>query len=365
MKANIVVDPMFGDGGKGITVDYLCSKSNPYSTIVVRFSGGQQAGHNVVIDNTSHVHSNFASGALRGFNSYFSHHCTIYPVTIARERKVLLEKGGSVDLSVHPLTMVTTPADVAYNRITERKNGHGSCGLGIGATMHRNLKTGYKLYAIDLLHPEFLAVKLDYIFQYYLNLCKDVHESGALCEIYNIERKAFNEALSLIDIRIKDYEHLMQYEEIIFEGSQGVLLDMDHGIFPNVTYANTTSKNALEICKDLGIDDIELYYPTRCYQTRHGAGWMSNNSHVELVNTEHEINHYNQYQKEFRIGELDYDLLNHAIRIDSIYSDGPYLKNLVVTCMDQRPGFVFDNSKLFHSYNNILYSYSADSKTFR
>lgn len=51
---------------------------------------------------------------------------------------------------------------------------------------------------------------------------------------------------------------------------------MDHGVFPNVTYAHTTSKNAYEICKKLDIEDIEMYYVTRSYATRHGNGWMSN-----------------------------------------------------------------------------------------
>lgn len=165
------------------------------------------------------------------------------------------------------------------------------------------------------------------------------------------------------DFQIEPYNFLNGYDNLIFEGSQGIMLDMNHGLFPNVTYANTTSKNALEICKKLDIKDIEIYYVTRCYQTRHGAGWMSNRESIVLINTEDEINKFNNWQKEFRIGEIDYNLLNHAYRIDNIYSEG-IPKNLVVTCLDQRPDFEFDYSRLEQKFNKIFKSYSANSETF-
>jgi adenylosuccinate synthase len=138
---------------------------------------------------------------------------------------------------------------------------------------------------------------------------------------------------------------------------------MNHGIFPNVTYGNTTSKNALEICKILDIKNIELFYITRCYQTRHGAGWMSNEDKIALTNTQDEINVFNEWQKNFRIGEIDYKLLDYAHSIDNLYSKG-LPKNLVVTCMDQRPGFEFDYQQLKTRFKQIYNSYSADSKTF-
>ena len=88
-KAQIVLGSLLGDEGKGITTDYLCKK-NPFGTIVVRFSGGHQAGHNVKIGKVSHVHSNLGSGTLRGVPSYFSEHCTFYPVTLENELRVIL-----------------------------------------------------------------------------------------------------------------------------------------------------------------------------------------------------------------------------------------------------------------------------------
>jgi len=373
MKCSIVVGYLFGDEGKGITTDFLCSKSTIDDTIVVRFSGGQQAGHNVKIKDVTHVHSNYGSGTLRGVPSYFSEHCTVYPVTLFNETKVLQPKIKYIPkLIYHPLVKITTPADVAYNRLTELKLGHGSCGLGVAATMKRNETSGHKLFAIDLTHPEILFEKCKDIYWYYRRLIgEDPYETQKFNEFFDKEQYQFENAIDKLSFDIKSYEILKYYKDIIFEGSQGIMLDMDHGIFPHVTYSNTTSKNALEICKKLNVpqDDIDIYYVTRCYQTRHGAGWMTNQNEyllkpVELINTEDEINQYNDWQKDFRIGEIDYELLYYAHRVDSIYSEG-IRKNLVVTCLDQRPGFEFQYNELGVSYDKIFHSFSADSRTFK
>ncbi len=366
IKSHIILGSCFGDEGKGITTDFLCRK-NLNETIVIRFSGGHQAGHNVKIGTTSHVHSNYGSGALRGAPSYYSEHCTVYPVTLYNEREILLSKLPhdrlEPELYYHPLVNVTTPADVAYNRITELKLRHGSCGLGVAATMKRNNISGHKLFGIDLLCPEILDEKIQGIYWYYRQLI-DEKDLKLYNNIFQEEISYFNHAIKKLVFKIKPYTFLKNYQNLVFEGSQGIMLDMDHGIFPHVTYSNTTSKNALEICRKLGIDDIEIYYVTRCYQTRHGFGWMSNRKEIELVNTNDEINTYNEWQREFKIGEIDYDLLNHAFRIDNIYSEN-IIKNLVVTCLDQRPGFNFDYNRLEIKFNHIFCSYSADSENFK
>lgn len=353
---------MFGDSGKGITTDYLCSQNTYMKKIVVRFSGGQQAGHNVRIGDISHVHSNFGSGTLRGVPSYFSEHCTIYPLTMYRERMVLQSKGIVPELYIHPLTNVTTPCDVAFNRLTEQKNGHGSCGLGVSATMKRNTQFPRKLFAIDLKNRILLEEKLKSIHRYYLNILSR-KEKVEYLKLFTPENECFLESLKEVSFNVQPYDFLKNYPEIIFEGSQGILLDMDHGIFPNVTYANTTSKNALDICKKIDESNVDIYYITRCYQTRHGNGWMSNNNKIELIRNEEEINVYNEWQKDFKIGEIDYDLLNYALEIDKIYS-GEISKNLVITCNDQRPHFNFETEKLKTKFKRIFKSQSSDSNDF-
>lgn len=105
--AQIIIGLGFGDEGKGITTDFL-AQQNPES-VVIRFSGGQQAAHTVMMDNKKHIHSSFASGALRGLPSYFTEHCTIHPTFLFNEMEELKKKNGNTELHIHPLAKVTTP----------------------------------------------------------------------------------------------------------------------------------------------------------------------------------------------------------------------------------------------------------------
>ncbi len=351
-KAKIVIGLGFGDEGKGITTDFLC---NEYpEAMVVRFSGGQQAAHTVMYEGKKHVHSSFCSGALRGLPSFFSEHCTIYPSFLYNEQKELEKKNGNTTLYIHPLAKVTTPFDVWHNRNNVKNLSHGSCGKGIGATMKRN-EGPYKLYAIDLVAPKPLLIeRLKSIANYY-----GISDSEDLQN----EVSYFLQSVAAIDWKIKDYSFLKQYETIIFEGSQGVLLDMNHGVFPNVTYANTTAKNAIEICNKLQIDDIETFYVSRSYVTRHGNGWMLNEEEITLINNEEETCTYNEYQKHLRFGKLNLELLLHAKSIDQIYN--PSTKNnIVITCLDQLSEKI-DMNVLQTNFNTIYGSYSPESKNFK
>lgn len=351
-KAQIVIGLGFGDEGKGITTDFL-ARQNPQS-VVIRFSGGQQAAHTVMIEDRKHVHSSFASGALRGLPSYFTEHCTIHPVFLLNEQKELKEKKGNIELHIHPLAKVTTPFDVWQNRTNTRNLEHGTCGKGIGATMKRH-ESPYKLFAADLIAPrEMLIEKLKGIAYYYGFADEN--------EIRELLQDFFN-AIDKIEWNIDDYAFLNSFDHLIFEGSQGILLDMDHGIFPNVTYAHTTSKNACEVCRFLKIEDIEIYYVTRSYATRHGNGWMSNEKEIGLKNNEEETCTFNEYQKELRLGTLDYDLLNYALKLDAAYSY-PAKKNLVITCLDQTDE-KFDPGKLNTEFDTVYGSFSPRSEDFK
>ncbi|UZT96338.1 adenylosuccinate synthetase [Chryseobacterium fluminis] len=351
-SAKIVIGLGFGDEGKGITTDFL-AQQHPES-IVIRFSGGQQAAHTVMIGDKKHIHSSFASGALRGLPSYFSEQCTIHPTFLFNERKELIQKNGSVELYIHPLAKVTTPFDVLYNRKNVKNLEHGTCGKGVGATMKRN-ESPFKLFAVDLIAPRTMLIeKLKGIAHYYgFEDGKDIENA----------LEDFFEAVDEIDWKIEGYEYLKSYDHLIFEGSQGILLDMDHGVFPNVTYASTTSKNACEICRLLKIEDIEIFYVTRCYSTRHGSGWMSNENELTLKNNEEETCTFNEFQKDLRFGDLDYDLLNYALKSDQAYGVAQK-KNLVITCLDQLEE-TFQIQKLKVTFDKIFGSYSPYSKDFK
>jgi adenylosuccinate synthase len=142
------------------------------------------------------------------------------------------------------------------------------------------------------------------------------------------------------------------------------MLDMDHGVFPHVTHANTTTKNAHDVLDKLGVTDRHVYYITRCYSTRHGSGPFPDEK-LDLVNTEEEINVFNEFQKEFKTASINYNMLNQALAFDSIYTNkNVKSKNLVVTCLDQIPNFEFDYDQLNTTFSSIYESRSPKSENF-
>lgn len=340
MNTHIVLGLNYGDEGKGRVVDSLCSSPYINNPIVVRFSGGQQCGHTVINNNGKHVHSTFPSGTLRGCDGYISEHCTFSPTYFLNEVDVLerILLSAKVDnklvyfpkLYIHPLTKITTPWDVKLNRDNELKNNHGSCGMGVGETMRRHLETPYKLHAIDLFNERLLRTKLEL----FSNALGDIPLNDFIDDC--------NQSAKIL--RLASYD-ILKNRNIIFEGSQGILLDMDHGFFPHVTYANTTAKNAVDICNKIGRQMTNRHYVTRSYMTRHGNGPFHTECELELVNTEEEINVENQWQGKFRVGKLDYELLQYAYTVDSLYypfgEDIP--KTLHVTCMDQVSSIQIDD----------------------
>jgi len=332
-KALIVIGLGFGDEGKGLTVDWLCEKAkNP---IVIRFSGGQQAGHTVEREGIKHTFSNFGAGTLLGISTYFSEHTTFYPVGIKYEKLILNKKGFNPKLIIHPMSRITTPWDVFENRACKTTLSNGSCGQGVGKTMKRNEGT-YQLRAIDLFNEDIFRAKLSQIEKnYYIRKFKLTDALSKEISEFHFAIKELISDINALNFEIADYNYLKQFKTLIFEGSQGVMLDMDHGIFPNVTYANTTSKNAMEICDKLKIKDRHVYGVTRAYSTRHGKGdGEYEGEPIELLDTKHEININNKYQGEFLCTKLDYRKLEYAYIIENLYSK-KYKHSLMVTCCNQ------------------------------
>jgi len=315
MKYQAVIGLGFGDEGKGLMTDYLCSQA--HNPLVVRFSGGQQAGHTVVLDGVRHVFSNFGSGTLRGASSYFSAYCTIEPVGLIHELSVLLDQGFQPHLFIDGNCPVTTPYDIYANQQTAQ---HGSCGVGVGDTLRREAHF-YSLTFADLFYPWVFTQKLQQIKQFYPHvptLCVD--NFLECCDL--ISHSPF------ID---KCYGLPTGYEEVIFEGSQGLLLDQHYGFFPHVTRANTGSKNILALTANA---EIEFYLISRAYQTRHGAGPMTN-EHIphNISKNPAETNVSNCYQGNFRRTLLDVSLLEYALEKDTAIRTAVD-KTLVMTCLD-------------------------------
>ena len=216
MGAQIVIDLGYGDSGKGITVDHLCEKAD--KPVVDRFSGGPQAGHTVCRGSKKHTFSNFGAASFQGVPTYFSEHTTIYPIRIQQERDILATKGvKDLTLTIHPLARVTTPFDIFANRGCGDNLDHGTCGLGVGKTHKRHNESGYKIFAVDLLNTHVLSQKM-------ARLAADYH-SSMFSEDLKYEIEAFMKAVKSVNWNIQDYSYLNFFKNIVFESSQGVLLE--------------------------------------------------------------------------------------------------------------------------------------------
>lgn len=340
MQTNIILGLGYGDEGKGKTTAWLAEQSE--SPLVIRFSAGHQAGHTVVNDRGQrHVFSNFGSGTFSGVPTYWSAYCTFNPVAYHHEQRALQALGIQPRAFIDALVMVTTPYDIFFNRQRESIQRHGSCGLGVRATMTRN-ESPYKLYVQDLQYPLVLEQKLQAIRQYYRDKSGDEAEwllaaDKAVMDFLQ-STAAIRENLSIVREK-QFFSDLNTYDHLIFEGTQGILLDMDHGFFPNVTYAYTTSRNAMDMIERYDLPLPTVYYITRAYQTRHSNGFLSN-EHLPLdyIPNPEETNQYNPWQGTQRVAPLDIDLLNYALESDQNYSGLAKERRLVVTCLDQLLG---------------------------
>jgi adenylosuccinate synthase len=310
----------FGDEGKGLVTDYLCSKaSNP---LVIRYSGGQQAGHTVMKKDVRHIFTNFGSGTLSGAPTYWAPTATIDPVGIMNEYKILMDKGIRPTLFIDSRCPVTTPFEKLHNQNTEKINQHGSCGVGVGQTWERE-ECMYSLLAGDLRFPSVMEMKIKMIANWYhLNYPLDDYLSEFFLRV--------RELLSCIDITIS-HGVPVNFSSRIYEGSQGLLLDQNIGFFPHVTRSNVGLKNIKK-----PVD--EIYLVTRAYQTRHGNGPMTNEEIPHNISEDpNETNVENWSQGKFRRTLLDLDLLLYGLsreERDLWYVQKNCIRTLVITCLD-------------------------------
>ncbi len=280
----VVIGAQWGDEGKGKITDLL-SKS---ADVVVRYQGGVNAGHTVVVkDQTFKLHL-IPSGIL-----YPKTDCIIGCGTVI-DPKVLLEEldqleklGISTDnLLISETAHVTMPYHRLIDLAAEEQRGShkiGTTGRGIGPTYaDKSERTGVRV--IDLMDANLLKEQLE------LTIGR---KNLILEKLYNLPPLDVNEVLEeylgyadrlrphVIDSSLKIYDAILRKRNILFEGAQGTLLDLDHGTYPYVTSSNPVAGGA---CVGTGIGPTmidRVIGVAKAYTTRVGEGPFPTESHGE------------------------------------------------------------------------------------
>lgn len=363
-QIKVVVGANFGDEGKGLMTDYFCHElSQTGSVLNIRHNGGAQAGHTVVLpDGKRHVFSHFGSGSfVPHVATYLSQDFILNPMLFCRELDRLKNKFGLMPrVFINPYCRLTTPYDMLINQIAERSRGdarHGSCGLGINETVVRNerIRTDIGLFASNPALLNHLVATLIYLRKEYVpRRLKQLGVENISIEDMNLIESDIvleNWMTQLTEMlnycTIAGDEILDNYDGLVFEGAQGLLLDNDCRAFaPHLTTSKTGSFNPKNILARMSMQDrnIEFCYVTRSYFTRHGAGKFPSECDKSAILPEGVVdktNHFNEFQREFRYGYFDEYLFENATEKDLLYRHCDFSKaryTRAVTHLDETDG---------------------------
>jgi adenylosuccinate synthase len=323
-KNVVVLGTQWGDEGKGKIVDLLTDQASA----VARFQGGHNAGHTLVIDGEKTVLHLIPSGILReNVVCMIGNGVVLSPEALLKEIKGLEEAGVPVRerLRLSPSCPLILPYHVALDQARELARGNakiGTTGRGIGPAYEDKVaRRGLRL--ADLLDKERFAAKLEEVVAYH---------NFQLENYYKVEpvdyKTVLDEALAMgeqlapmvADVTAMLHDLRKSGENIMFEGAQGSLLDIDHGTYPYVTSSNTTAGGT---STGSGFGPLYLDYIlgiTKAYTTRVGGGPFPTELHCAvgegLAERGHEFGSTTGRSR--RCGWFDAVALKHAIQINSV-----------------------------------------------
>ena len=276
MKNVVVVGSQWGDEGKGKIVDWLSS----HADVVIRFQGGHNAGHTLVIDGVTYKLRLLPSGIVRKDKiSIIGNGVVIDPWALLDEIKEINSKGVNVDeknLIISEAANLILPFHKEMDEIREDAAGNSKIGTtrrGIGPAYED--KVGRRsIRVMDLASKENLNKRLDNVLAHHnairKGLKKKIYEKGVLIEeLLKIAPKILKFSQPVWK---KIDEFKQKNKKILFEGAQGILLDVDHGTYPFVTSSNTVASSA---ATGTGCGPNSINYVlgiTKAYTTRVGEG---------------------------------------------------------------------------------------------
>ncbi|WP_110647373.1 adenylosuccinate synthase [Salinicola peritrichatus] len=323
-KNVVVLGTQWGDEGKGKVVDLLTESASA----VVRFQGGHNAGHTLVIDGQKTVLHLIPSGVLRDDKTcVIGNGVVLSPEALIDEIKELEAKGVPVRerLRLSPACPLILPYHVRLDQAREKARGVakiGTTGRGIGPAYEDKVaRRGLRLG--DMLHRERFASKLGEVLDYHNFVLTRYHGEPAVDFQEVLEQAmAFAEELRPMVCDTVSLVHDIRKagENILFEGAQGSLLDIDHGTYPYVTSSNTTAGGT---ATGSGVGPLYLDYVlgiTKAYTTRVGSGPFPTELFDEfgrhLAEKGHEFGATTGRAR--RCGWFDAVALRHAVQINSV-----------------------------------------------
>jgi len=323
-KHVVVIGSQWGDEGKGKIVDLLTDRVD----VVVRFQGGHNAGHTLVINNKKTVLHLIPSGILReNVLCLIANGVVVSPEALLTEIDKLEAAGVPVRerLKISSACPLILPYHVLLDKAREAARGKaaiGTTGRGIGPAYEDKVsRRGLRID--DLFYRERLASKLGEVLDYHNFVLKNYYktEGADFQEILDTTLKLAERIKPLVT----DVPHLLHqcYEHgqsVMFEGAQGTLLDVDHGTYPYVTSSTTTSGGAAT-GSGVGPRDIDYVLAiTKAYTTRVGSGPFPTELFDEvgehLAKKGHEFGSTTGRPR--RCGWFDAVALKRAVQINSI-----------------------------------------------
>src|ERR1700690_3516822 len=276
MPVVIVVGAQWGDEGKGKIVDYLTKKAD----IVARFQGGHNAGHTVVIKNAKYILHLIPSGILhKNTVCIIGNGVVVEPAALIEEMEGLRDKGITVsgNLLISKNAHLIMPYHIAIDKASEQSKGRksiGTTGRGIGPTyVDKMARSGIRVG--ELLIPDLFMEKLQ----------ANVKQANILLKnLYNLKgfspKKIFDEYMEyakklgrhIADTDLIINKAISEKKNVLLEGAQGTLLDIDHGTYPFVTSSSAVAGGA---CIGLGIGPTRISKVlgiVKAYTTRVGSG---------------------------------------------------------------------------------------------
>ena len=335
----VVIGSQWGDEGKGKIVDWLSSRAD----VIVRFQGGHNAGHTLVIDGKTYKLSLFPSGVVReGKLSIIGNGVVIDPWAFSDELKRLRKLDVNINsdnLKIAENAVLILPLHRNLDILREnRSDNHSKIGTtkrGIGPAYED--KIGRRaIRVVDLANPSGLRKKLEKLVDHHNIILRGMYEQEIdTDEIYN-DLINISEVILPFKARIQQIlrEAGISGKKILYEGAQGVLLDIDHGTYPYVTSSNTIAA-AAATGSGQGIKALNYVLGiTKAYTTRVGEGPFPSEQDNEIGNELGERGHEfgTVTGRKRRCGWFDSIIVKHAVQIAGI--DG-----IALTKLDVLDGF--------------------------